>query len=79
MGAAQWCPGGGDWAIDPGRRDEAGRYRCYGCLRYLRIPKRGHRVGLVPTHKRTPEQRAVALRQLDEAASPSEQTKENAK
>jgi hypothetical protein len=56
-----WCPGGGDWAIDVGRSDDDGRYRCYGCLRMLRIPKSGHRVGLVPTHKRTSEQRAQAI------------------
>lgn len=50
--------------MDPGRTDEQRRYRCYGCLRYLRIPTGGHRVGLVPTHKRTPEERARAADEM---------------
>lgn len=45
------CPGTGDYALDVWKWRDA-VYLCEGCGRLLRIPKRGHMVGLVPFHKR---------------------------
>jgi hypothetical protein len=53
------CPGTNDWALDNRWHPEQRHtYRCYGCQRWLRIPQRGRRVGLVPFHKRTKEEKA---------------------
>lgn len=64
----EWCPGVGDWAIDPRWDQKTGLYRCYGCLRWVRPHRRGHMVGLVPAHKRTAEQKRAALAEFDKAA-----------
>jgi hypothetical protein len=50
----EWCPGGGDWALDENLWHDTldHHYFCRGCGRYLKVPRSGHRVGLVPVHKR---------------------------
>ncbi len=56
----EWCPGASSWAIDDRYNTRIpGEYFCPACGRSVRIPRRGHKVGLVPAHKRVVGQPVV--------------------